>query len=202
MKWEHMFVLVTTAMRVQALLDAGRSRTEIARELGVCKSTVSYHARRLGGTMDLRAARRYDWEAIQQYYDSGHTFSECMAHFGFSKHAWHEAKKRGDLVTRPHVMSIEQLLCGRRSRAHLKGRLIKAGLLLEHCQSCGIADWLGRPLALELHHVNGDGHDNRLNNLALLCPNCHSQTDSWGGRNSGRRGATPPRDSRSGRSRR
>jgi 5-methylcytosine-specific restriction endonuclease McrA len=137
--------------------------------------------------MDLRAARRYDWEAIQQHYDSGHTFRECMAHFGFSKHTWHEAKKRGDLVTGPREMPIEQLLCGRRSRAHLKGRLIKAGLLAEHCQSCGIVDWHDRPLALELHHVNGDGHDNRLENLSLLCPNCHSQTDSWGGRNRRRR---------------
>jgi hypothetical protein len=154
-----MFVLVTTAMRVQVLLDAGLTRTDIAQELGVCKSTVSYHVRRLGGTMDVRAARRYDWEAIQQYYDSGHTFTECLNRFGFAKHTWHEAKKRGDLVTRPHAMPIEQLLCGRRSRAHLKGRLIKAGLLSERCQSCGIVEWRGRPLALDLHHINGNGHD-------------------------------------------
>jgi hypothetical protein len=194
-----MFVLVTTAVRVKTLLDAGYSRTQIARELGVCKSTVSYHARRLGGSMDVRAALRYDWETIQQYYDSGHTFSECMNRFGFSKHAWHEAKKRGVLVTRPRAMPIDQLLCGRRSRAHLKGRLIKAGLLLERCQSCGVVEWHGRPLALELHHINGDGHDNRLGNLALLCPNCHSQTDSWGGRNSKRRGPTPRRESHSAR---
>ena len=43
-----------------------------------------------------------------------------------------------------------------------------------------------RPLSLELHHRNGERHDNRLENLALLCPNCHSQTEeSWGGRNTG-----------------
>ncbi len=41
-------------------------------------------------------------------------------------------------------------------------------------------------LSLELHHVNGDGQDNRLENLMLLCPNCHSQTDTWGARNKGR----------------
>ena len=46
-----------------------------------------------------------------------------------------------------------------------------------------------RPLSLELHHINGVGQDKRLENLALLCPNCHSQTDTWGGRN---RDRAPP----------
>ncbi len=69
------------------------------------------------------------------------------------------------------------------ARDHLKRRLLKAGLLPNHCQTCGISQWRGRPLPLELHHVNGNGQDNSLANLELLCPNCHSQTNSWGGRN-------------------
>jgi 5-methylcytosine-specific restriction endonuclease McrA len=44
-------------------------------------------------------------------------------------------------------------------------------------------------LSLQLHHINGERHDNRLENLALLCPNCHSQTNTWAGRNGTRRRA-------------
>jgi 5-methylcytosine-specific restriction endonuclease McrA len=185
---------MTTRTAVLHMSATGKPQAEIARTLGIAKSTVAYHCRRVREP-DPRFRRRYDWNAVQDYYDLGHTVNECVARFGFSKQTWHAAKNRGAIVTRKRAMPIEQLLCGRRDRAHLKGRLIKAGLLRERCQSCGIAEWRGKRLALELHHINGDGHDNRLENLSLLCPNCHSQTDSWGGRNKGRRGTTPRRGS-------
>ncbi len=84
-------------------------------------------------------------------------------------------------------MPIEQLLVvGRRTnRKHLRGRLQAAGLKPSCCELCGMDTWRDLPLALQLHHVNGDGLDNRLENLQVLCPNCHSQTDTWGGRNRG-----------------
>jgi 5-methylcytosine-specific restriction endonuclease McrA len=64
------------------------------------------------------------------------------------------------------------------------------------CERCGLTEWLGKPAPLQLHHVNGDGKDNRPENLQILCPNCHSQTDSWGGRN--RRKVRPVSDSPAG----
>lgn len=48
-----------------------------------------------------------------------------------------------------------------------------------------ITEWLGKPIPFELHHAD-DCLDNRLENLSFLCPNCHRQTDSWGGRNRAR----------------
>jgi 5-methylcytosine-specific restriction endonuclease McrA len=86
-------------------------------------------------------------------------------------------------------MALEGLLVAERrtNRSHLKRRLLDAGLKENRCERCGIAEWLGRPLNMHLHHINGDGLDNRLENLQMLCGNCHSQTDTYGGRNGHRR---------------
>lgn len=72
------------------------------------------------------------------------------------------------------------------TRGHLRRRLIEEGILEEKCYDCGIGEWLNRPLLVQLHHKNGRGKDNSLRNLTFLCPNCHSQTDSFAGRNAGR----------------
>jgi DNA-binding CsgD family transcriptional regulator len=176
---------VNTRERVAALLAKGLGQNAIARELGLTKSTVSYHARRLGKPVDSRCARRYDWAEIQAYYDAGHSVRECQARFGFSRQTWHAAVNRGAVVARPHGLPLDELLAAGvyRSRFNLKLRLVKAGLKQRLCEMCGIASWNGRPITLALHHVNGDRYDHRIENLQLLCPNCHSQTDTFAGRN-------------------
>jgi Zn finger protein HypA/HybF involved in hydrogenase expression len=80
-------------------------------------------------------------------------------------------------------MPVEKLMASRRNRSHLKQRLVRLGLLEDACHECGITEWRGKPLSLCLHHINGVNDDNRLENLAVLCPNCHSQTDNFAGRN-------------------
>ena len=67
----------------------------------------------------------------------------------------------------------------------LKHKLLKSGLKRYVCEKCGCNKWNGEQIALQLHHINGDNTDNRLENLQLLCPNCHSQTDSYCGNKNG-----------------
>lgn len=52
------------------------------------------------------------------------------------------------------------------------------------CENCGLTDWLGEPIKLEVHHKNGDRSNNELENLQLLCPNCHSYTPTFTRKNS------------------
>ena len=183
-----------TRAAVGDLLSRGLSQAEIALALGLSKPTVCFHARLLGVPPEVNFARRYDWEAIRAFYEVGHSMTACMKRFGFSRNAWWDAIRRGAIVPRDRLEPIADILADgrRRNRNHVKRRLLLAGLKQEVCEGCGIVSWRGQPLSLELHHINGDGHDNRLENLRILCPNCHSQTDTWGGRNKRRQkgGAT------------
>lgn len=69
------------------------------------------------------------------------------------------------------------------------GRASKALIALRghKCEHCGLEEWFGEPVALEMHHIDGDRLNNVLENLQLLCPNCHSLTLNWKGRNSKRK---------------
>ena len=167
--------------RVRALHEAGLSGRAIAKALGVSPSTVSYHLRRLG--VPPQRQPRYDWQAIRSFYENGYSYRECRERFGFSSASWSAAARRGAVLPRGPT-PLDELLTAdrRRSRGHIKRALLRAGLKEHRCEDCGLSEWRGRSLSLALHHVNGEGMDNRLENLRLLCPNCHSQTENFAGR--------------------
>ena len=72
--------------------------------------------------------------------------------------------------------------------SHLKTKLYANGLKKNVCDICGIDSWMGNQITMELDHINGTNTDNRIENLRILCPNCHSQTDTWRGRNKNKNG--------------
>ena len=66
---------------------------------------------------------------------------------------------------------------------HLRERLFKESVKEQRCECCGLTEWLNKPIRFEIHHINGDNKDHRLENIQILCPNCHSLTDNYRGKN-------------------
>ena len=78
-----------------------------------------------------------------------------------------------------------KLFCkgSKHARTILRKTILQENLIPYKCAICGITEWQGKTLSLELDHINGENNDNRLENLRFLCPNCHSQTTTYGSRN-------------------
>lgn len=137
---------------------SSESLAEVLRKLGL---------RAAGGNYDL-LKRRIDALNL----DTSH----------FNGKAWLRGKKNPFVNER----SLEEILVQDStyvSTQNLKTRLIREGIFEHRCVSCGLDTWLDRKIPLEIDHINGDRRDNRLENLRLLCPNCHALTATYRGKN-------------------
>lgn len=152
---------------------------EIARRLGVAKSTIAYHAKAIGYARCAGPKPKYNWAEIAQYVlDYGR--NAALTKYTIPAATFHKAQQRGVV---PYVKGNPLVgLKTQTRRGTLKRALIRVGTP-NHCAICQLTTWLGKPLSLQLDHIDGNKHNNDLSNLRLLCPNCHSQTDTFAGRN-------------------
>jgi hypothetical protein len=175
---------------MQAYIDAGNGYQRCHARFGIAHATWVKAINSGDILVDTTgkpysdANKRYDWRAVQAYYDTGASYRKCKAHFGFSYVTWAKAVKSGRLSTRPpFVWTAEEALAKSKSRLTIKRHLLKAGIIVNRCDLCGLSEWRGHPLSIQIDHVNGIRDDHRLENLRMLCPNCHSQTDTFAARN-------------------
>lgn len=139
--------------------------------------------------MQQRTNTITDEQIIDAYNEFGQ-LSKIAAKFKVPEiQIWRKCKQLGltfSLGGARTKIPTEEILEGKHpyyQTLKLKKRLIKENIFENKCDSCGITTWNGNEIVLHLDHINGDCSDHVLDNLRLLCPNCHSQTDTWCGRN-------------------
>lgn len=175
-----------------------RTIKEISEKTGMGYSTVRRYLKKYGLSGDSRGAQRTwsDKDLVQAIKESS-TKTEVIERLGLS------SKSSGNYQTidnyikklgldtshftgcKPNTKvkySTKELLVknGHPIKSYnLKNRLVKEGLLNYLCSICNIKEWNGKKIVLQLDHIDGDRHNNQLSNLRLLCPNCHSQTETF-----------------------
>ena len=122
------------------------------------------------------AAYRYfndEWQTSDKYWHCGNT-----ADLGNGSNEWWK-------LPRLLYMPLEDYLAQSQDIQSNKVRikLLKEGYKEPKCERCNLTHWLDCPIPLELHHKDGNRHNNVLENYELLCPNCHALTDTYRGKN-------------------
>lgn len=105
----------------------------------------------------------------------------------FTGKAWCQGDKHEEFIRKNVRLPLTEILkadSGYQNTHQLKMRLIKEGLKDHCCEICGLEEWMGAPIPIQLHHINGVRNDHRFENLQILCPNCHAQTENYCSRNS------------------
>jgi hypothetical protein len=113
--------------------------------------------------------------------------NKCPANKAKNTPAWLPAAKLGARVAASMNQSRIPLQFAKGVKRTFDRRdLVRRGLKKNECARCKITEWMGAPIALQVHHINGDKWDQRLSNIELLCPNCHSQTDNYAAKKTNR----------------
>lgn len=144
--------------------------------------------------------RKYDWnlEKIKKAVEESVNFTEVLDKIGVPRQGNNSKTLRNILdnnnISYSHFtgrarsyvtnyVNVSEYLNGNKKikSSKLKEKLLKENLIENRCAICNITEWQGKSITLQLHHIDGNPNNNNLENLQLLCPNCHSQTDNYCG---------------------
>jgi len=120
------------------------------------------------------ALRQHNAEGLKRAYKEGR-----KKNYFTDEHRAITIENRKDMVVKNLFTEANAKY---RSNHYLKRIIRERGLLEWKCSCCGIDSWQGKNITLELDHIDGSAHNCKLENLRLLCPNCHSQTDTFRGK--------------------
>jgi hypothetical protein len=141
----------------------------------------------------------YDKQNLEKICKESHSYAQCLKKMNivpsggnyktlkrhikkynidishFTHQSWNKGKTIGPKRDIADYLSNEQFITSWK----LKNRLLKEEIFQAKCYDCENITWNGFPIPLELHHIDGNSENNNLDNLLLLCPNCHAQTDNY-----------------------
>jgi hypothetical protein len=123
-----------------------------------------------------------------------HTIRWAIRKLGLdTSHFTGQGHRKGSKIPIVAAQPLEHFL--KRDSFHctsgLRLRLLKEGVFEPRCAACNLESWQGQAIPLELDHKDGDRFNNLIDNLRLLCPNCHALTPTYRGKNQARRSGRP-----------
>ena len=133
---------------------------------------------------------------IQEAVDSSLSMREAASKTNLNPKTFFKYAKQFGLFTpnqsgkgikkKNYSIPLVEIIKGKHPQYHtykLGKRLIKEGYKKHQCENCLLDIWNNKPIPLELHHIDGNPHNHKYNNLQLLCANCHAQTTTYRGKN-------------------
>lgn len=186
-------------IKIKELREKGLSYTQIARKLLITKSQASYFSKIDLKEYDEKMSLKKKYENdVCEIAKKSRNFNQLCKTLG--KYPTNETIRLiknildKNNIDYSHFISKPEKYNGFQKKkyineflvsgitvsvTYLKERLLKEGLKENRCEKCGRNEWDGEEIPLQLHHINGDRTDNRLENLQILCPNCHALTDNY-----------------------
>ena len=143
----------------------------------------------------MKKWEKFSKEELERFVKESYSYTEFAEKLGYSSKGGQGPKQAKEICElynfstehfsqkkRTDTIKLEEIFIkGYKNRETLRKNLI---ILRGHkCECCNLEEWNGLPIALQVHHKDGDGLNNLLDNLELLCPNCHAQTDNYCGKN-------------------